>query len=151
MKNVNVLLRENVQDLGHVGDIVAVAAGYARNYLLPRKLAIAATPDNIRAMERRRARWDEEHAKRAEDIERRIEALGRVKLATSQKADETGTLYGSVNAGMVAALLAEAGFEVDEKDVRLEEPIKATGTHEVPIHIHGERYGGVQLVVEAAG
>ena len=150
MANVKILLRENVQDLGLIGDVVEVAPGYARNFLLPRKLAVAATSENIRAMERRRARWEAEEAARQADIQTKIEALGRVKLETTEKADDTGSLYGSVGAAVIATLLSEAGFPTEEKAVRLDEPIKSVGTHEVPVHIHGEHYAGIQVVVHAA-
>lgn len=150
MRRVQVLLRENVDELGQIGDVVHVAPGYARNYLVPRKIAIPATPENVKAMERRRVRWDASVAAQAAEIEARIAALGRVKLSTSQKADETGTLYGSVSNAMVVELLVKAGFPIEERDVRLEEPIKTVGEHEVPIHVHGEHYASIQLVVEAS-
>lgn len=150
MKNVKVLLREKVEHLGGIGDIVAVAPGYARNYLLPRRLATEATEDNVKAMQRRRERYEADLVAREAEINERIEALGRLTLRTAQKADENGHLYGSVNASVVATLLVQAGFEAQERDVRLEEPIKTIGSHEVPIHIRDEHYGGVQLIVESA-
>ena len=149
MRNVKVLLRENVDNLGTVGEVVTVAPGYARNYLIPQRVAIEATPENVKSLERRRERMQAELAAREAEVNARIEVLGRVRLATSEKADETGSLYGSVNAAVVARLLTEAGYPVDEKDVRLDEPIKTVGAHEVPIHVHGEHYAGVQLMVEA--
>jgi len=150
MRNVQVLLRENVADLGMIGDVVPVAPGYARNYLLPKKIAIAATPENVKMMERRRVRYLASVEARAAEVEERIAALGRVRLVTSEKADETGSLYGSVSVQGIAELLAEKGFQIDERDIRLEESIKSVGEHEVPIHIHGEHYASVQLVVEAS-
>ena len=150
MANMQILLRENVKDLGLIGDVVSVAPGYARNYLLPRKLAVSATKENIQAMERRRARWEAEEAAREADIQTKIEALGRVKLQTTEKADDTGSLYGSVGVATIARLLTEAGFPTEEKSVRLDEAIKSVGTHEVPVHIHGEHYAGIQVVVVAA-
>jgi len=150
MANMKILLRENVDDLGFIGDVVEVAPGYARNYLLPCKLAVAASEENVRAMERRRARWEAEAAARESDIQAKIEALGRIKLETSQRADEAGSLFGSVTAGLIAQLLTEAGFPTEEKSVRLDEAIKSVGTHEVPVHIHGEHYAGIQILVSAA-
>lgn len=149
MANVKVLLRENVDELGFIGDVVRVAPGYARNYLFPKRLAIEATPDNIKAMERRRARHEADTARREAEVSSRIEALGRVQLVTREKADGSGTLYGSVSAAAVARLLTDAGQPTEERDVRLEEPIKSVGVFEVPIHVHGEHYAGVQIVVEA--
>lgn len=147
MANVKILLRENVQDLGLIGDVVEVAPGYARNYLLPRKLAVAATSENLRAMERRRARYDAEMAAQAATIQAKMDALGQVQLETSEKADDTGSLYGSVGTAQIAKLLEDAGFPTEEKDVRLDEPIKSVGTHEVPVHIHGDAFASVRVTV----
>jgi large subunit ribosomal protein L9 len=149
MKNLQVLLRENVSSLGRIGEVVRVRSGYARNYLMPRKLAVEATPENVRLMERRRVRVEAEEQQREADMSKRIEALGNITLSVSEKADASGTLYGSVGAATIVKLLAKAGVEIDEKAVRLEEPIKSVGTHEVPIHVWGEHYAGIQIVVEA--
>jgi len=149
MKNLKVLLRENVSPLGMIGDVVRVRPGYARNYLFPYKLAVDATADNVKLMERRRVRFEAEEKEREAQISARIEALGKITLSVVEKADATGSLYGSVGAATIARLLAKAGVPTDEKDVRLEEPIKSVGTHEVPIHVYGEHYAGIQIVVEA--
>lgn len=150
MKQVTVLLRERVEDLGGVGDVVTVAAGYARNYLLPFRLAVEATPENVKMLERRRARLEEELLRREAETSAKIESLGQLKLSTKEKADESGTLYGSVGAARIAELLRAAGHPTDESDVRLDEPIKSLGTHEVPIHVFGEHYAAIQVVVESA-
>ena len=149
MKNLHLLLREDVSALGRIGEIVRVRQGYARNYLLPRKLAVEATPENVRAMEKKRARVEAEEKDREAQISARIEALGKITLSVVEKADETGTLYGSVGPAAIVRLLAKAGVTVEEKDIRLEEPIKSVGTHEVPIHVYGEHDAGIQVVVEA--
>lgn len=149
MKNLQLLLRENVPALGRIGEIVRVRQGYARNYLLPRKLAVEATPDNVRAMEKKRVRAEAEEKAREAQISARIETLGKITLSVVEKADASGTLYGSVGAATIVKLLARAGVETEEKDIRLEEPIKSVGTHEVPIHVFGEHYAGIQIVVEA--
>ena len=149
MKNVKVLLRENVTDLGLIGDVVTVAPGYARNYLLPHRIAVDATEENIKMMARRRERYEAEIQAREAEISSQIETLGKLMLEVTEKADDTGTLYGSVGAATIARLLGEAGHPLEEKNVRLDEPIKSVGTHEVPIHIHGEHYVGIQIVVRA--
>ncbi|NOT31386.1 MAG: 50S ribosomal protein L9 [Planctomycetes bacterium] len=149
MKNLNVLLRENVASLGHIGEVVRVRQGYARNYLIPRKLAVDATPENVKVMERRRVRVEAEEVAREAQISARIEALGKIMLSVIEKADASGTLYGSVGPAVIVKLLARAGVVAEEKDIRLEEPIKSVGTHEIPIHIWGEHYAGIQIVVEA--
>ena len=144
-----VLLRENVKELGRCGDVIRVAPGYARNYLLPRRIAVAATEDNKRAMQRRRAVLDAEEAQRDAEIQSRVAALSGVVVKTSGKADEGGRLYGSVNAANVAALLAAAGHAIEEKAIRLDAPIKQVGTHAVKVHVHGEHLAEIQVVVEA--
>ncbi len=149
MKNVTILLRENVKDLGQFGDVVRVAPGYARNYLIPQRLATEATPDNVKMIERRRVRYEATLVQHEAEISARIEALGKLQLVTREKADDTGTLYGSVSAQVIVKLLRDAGQVVEERDIRLDEPIKSVGNHEVPVHVHGEHYAGVQVLVEA--
>lgn len=149
MKNVEILLREHVENLGRCGDVVKVRPGYARNFLLPRKLAVVATADNKKLMVRRRARLDAEEAQRNQELEVRIAALATVALRTTQKADENGRLYGSVNAGAIVDLLRIAGFEFEESDVRLDAPIKEVGSHTVRVHVHGERFAEIGLEVTA--
>ena len=149
MKHLHLLLRENVPSLGRIGEVVRVRPGYARNYLMPRKLAVEATPENVKLMERRRARVEAEDAAREVEISARLESLGNITLSVAEKADTTGSLYGSVGAATIVRLLAKAGVQVEEKDIRLEEPIKSVGTHEVPIHVYGEHYAGIQIIVEA--
>jgi large subunit ribosomal protein L9 len=150
-RKVEVLLRDNVKDLGRCGDVVKVAPGYARNYLLPRRIAVTANEDNKRAMVRRRALLDAEEATRTAEIQARVASLSGIVVKTSGKADEGGQLYGSVNAGTIAALLAAQGHAFSEKDVRLDTPIKQVGTHTVKLHVHGEHFAEIQVVVEAEG
>jgi large subunit ribosomal protein L9 len=151
VKNVEILLREHVENLGRCGDVVRVRPGYARNFLLPRQLAVVATEDNKKLMARRRARLDVEEAQRNQELEVRISALATVALRTAQKADEHGRLYGSVNAAAIVDLLRIAGFEFEEADVRLATPIKEVGSHSVRVHVHGERFAEIGLEVTAAG
>lgn len=150
MKTTEILLREDIDKLGRCGDVVRVAPGYARNYLLPRSLATAATPENRAIMERRRARMEIEEAERNKEHAARVELLNAVTLAATERADEQGHLYGSVHAARVVELLAAAGHTVDERHIRLEGPIKTVGEYKVPIHVHGEFEAVVTLTVEAA-
>lgn len=150
MKTVSVLLRETVDNVGVVGDVVEVATGFARNYLVPRKLAVEATPTNVKMMARRRARWEAEQSQKNAEIAARVAALSEVSVTTTEKADEAGHLYGSVNAAQIARLLTEAGHETEEKAVRLAEPIKAVGTHAVDVHVHGDSTASISVIVEAA-
>ena len=147
MKNSQVLLRETIKDLGIVGEVVSVRPGYARNYLLPQGKAVDATPENIKMFERRKIRYQAEMAQLEADIQKRVELLAAVTLSVTEKADEAGTLYGSVSAAGIAKLLTEAGHATEEKAVRLEEPIKKLGTHEVPVHVHGDHFAGIQVTV----
>lgn len=149
MRNVELLLRENVTDLGRCGDLVRVRAGFARNYLLPRKLAVPATDDNKRLMLRRRAQLDQLETARKQELEARADALGQLLLTTSQRADEGGQLYGSVNAAAIAELARSAGFALEPHDVRLEAPIKSLGRHTVRVHVQGERYAELTLDVQS--
>lgn len=147
MKNTQILLRETIKDLGIVGEVVSVRPGYARNFLLPQGKAVDATPENIKMFERRKIRYQAEMARQEADIQKRIELLASVELSVTEKADQSGTLYGSVSAAVIARLLSEAGHTTEEKEIRLEEPIKKVGTHEVAVHIHGDHFAGIRLTV----
>jgi large subunit ribosomal protein L9 len=147
-QNVEVLLRDHVKSLGRCGDVVKVSLGYARNYLLPRRIAVEASEDNKRAMVRRRAILDLEESQRAAEIQARIAAFAGVVLKTTVKADEAGHLFGSVNAAAISELLRKQGHEVEEKAVRMDGPIKIVGTHKVKIHVHGEEHAEITVEVE---
>lgn len=147
-KNVELLLRENVKHLGKCGDIVKVSPGYARNFLVPRKIAIDATEDNKKAMLRRRAVLDAEEAQRNAEIDRIVALVQGLELRTSARADDHGHLFGSVNAAAIVTLLAEKGHTFEEKAVRLDTPIKEVGTFPVKIHVQGERFADVTVIVE---
>ena len=101
-------------------------------------------------MERRRVRVEAERAAQEAELGAKVESLGNLVLRTTETADDSGTLYGSVGATRIAELLTEAGHPTADKDVRLDEPIKTVGTHEVPVHIFGAHYAGIQIVVEAS-
>lgn len=149
-RKLEVLLRENLKDLGKCGDVVRVAPGYARNFLIPRRLATEANDENKRLMARRRIRLDAEEVKRNAEIDARVAKLAGCNVTTSGKADEGGHLYGSVSAANVAELLHKAGHgAVTEKDVRLDAPLKAVGTHTVKVHVFGDRYADVHVAITA--
>jgi large subunit ribosomal protein L9 len=143
------MLRENLRHLGKLGDMVSVSPGYARNFLLPRGLAAPATSENRRVLARKRERQDaEEKAKNAE-LAARAAALGGLVLETTERSDEKGHLYGSVNALRIAELLNEKGFEISDDSIRLDEAIKESGTHEIVLHLFGETT--VNVTVEVTG
>ncbi len=149
MARVELMLRENLRHLGKLGDMVSVSPGYARNFLLPRGLAAPATSENRRVLARKRERQDaEEKAKNAE-LAARAAALGGLVLETTERSDEKGHLYGSVNALRIAELLNEKGFEISDDSIRLDEAIKESGTHEIVLHLFGETT--VNVTVEVTG
>ncbi len=160
MRATEVLLREHVKDLGKCGDVVRVAPGFARNFLIPKGMAIQATAENKKAMIRRRERLDAEEIALLAEVDKQVDVFSKVKLSTEQRTDDHGRLYGSVNAHVIAGLLEEAGYKIEEKNIRLEEPIKQIGDHRFSIHLHAERSaevlitvlpeGGVMPVAEAA-
>lgn len=150
-KTLQVLLREDVANLGRVGDVVSVAAGYARNYLLPRKLATQATADNLAAMARKRARLEAEEAAAFAAQEAAAARLEGVRLSFTERADEGGNLYGSVSAAVIARGLADQGHAVEERHVRLEQPLKSTGEYTVELSLAGGLKATVTVVVEPLG
>jgi large subunit ribosomal protein L9 len=151
MKDMEVLLREHVRNLGRCGDVVRVAPGYARNFLLPRGLAAAATEDNKRQIARRAARLALEEAEKAEEVAAAVAILSELTVTANERADENGHLYGSVAATAIAEMCTAAGTEIDVKRVHLEAPIKNVGVHKVSVHVHGEAYAEITVVVQAEG
>ncbi len=146
--SIQVLLREHVENLGRCGDVVNVAPGYARNYLMPGKLAVPATEENRLQIVRRAARLAAEDAARMGEITAAVEALSKLSVATTLKADEGGHLYGSVNAAAVVELCSAAGTTIDEKAVRMNGPIKTTGEHKVRVHVHADQYAEITVDVK---
>jgi large subunit ribosomal protein L9 len=144
---VKIILREHVDHLGERGDVVSVAAGYARNYLLPKGLALQATPGNLKQIELRRRAWAAGESREVTAAEELAGRLREVELSVSKKAGESGTLYGSVTSGEVAELLAAQGIEVDRRRIVLDEPIKTLGSFEVGIKLHRRVAGQVRIQV----
>jgi large subunit ribosomal protein L9 len=133
---MEVILRQYVEHLGKRGDIVKVAAGYARNYLLPRKLALPATDGNKRHVERERKIMEVKEADekaQAAAIASRIEAID---VVISRRVGDTDQLYGSVTSADIADYLKGKGYEIDRRKLILPEPIKTIGTHPVPLKLH---------------
>jgi len=149
MKNMEVLLREPVKNLGIPGDVVKVAAGYARNYLLPQRIAVQATEHNKLEVAKKKAEYEVMMAERAKEIEAMIASFAGVSVTTTERSDAKGSLYGSVNAARIVELLAEQGKQIEERQVRLEGPIKKVGTHEVQIHIMDDKNATVTVIVES--
>jgi large subunit ribosomal protein L9 len=144
---MEVILREHVENLGQRGDIVKVAEGYARNYLLPRKLALAVTDSNKRQIERERKIADAREAEEKTRAEAVASRLANVEVSISRRVGENDTLYGSVTAADIAQALEKQGFEIDKRRVQLAEPLKQLGEVTVPIKIHRDVTAQVKVAV----
>jgi large subunit ribosomal protein L9 len=133
---MEVILRQHVDNLGNRGDIVKVADGYARNFLLPRKLALPATDGNRRHVERERKIVEAHEAEERSQAEAIAGRLAAVAIAIPRRVGETEQLYGSVTAVDIADYLKGKGFEIDRRKLILPEPIKVLGEHTVPLKLH---------------
>ena len=133
---MEIILLEKVENLGELGDLVKVRPGYARNFLVPQGKATEATAENKAAFEARRAELEREAAQRLAAAEARRDQLEGLELSIPANAGTEGKLFGSVGPAEVAAAASAAGVEVDRSEVRIEEPIRSTGEHQVGIHLH---------------
>ena len=133
---MEVILREHVDNLGKRGEIVKVAAGYARNYLLPRKLALPVTEGNRKHVERERKILEVREAQEKTQAEGVASKLRAVEVTIGRKVGETEQLYGSVTSGDIADFLKTKGFDIDRRKLILPEPIKTLGDHDVPLKLH---------------
>ncbi len=146
---MKVVLREHVEHLGQRGEIVSVAAGFARNYLIPKRLAVEATPGNLKVVAQERRMWAVREASEVSGAEALAARLAEVEIEVVRKAGDSGTLYGSVTNSDVAAALAARGIEIDRRRILLTDPLKAIGNYEVPIRLHRSVQGRVKLRVVA--
>src|SRR5829696_5701752 len=138
MAHTKVLLREDVDDLGARGEIVRVRAGYARNYLLPRNLAVQATTGNVKGIESERAALLKKEAKERATAEGQSQQMSSLQLEFRRKSGEQGALYGSVTSMDLAEALKERGYEIDRHRIHLREPLKRLGEYTVPVRLHRE-------------
>ncbi len=145
---MKVILKEDIEKLGNKGDIVNVADGYARNYLIPRGLALAVTRGNVRLIEEEKKRLQREREKEIRTAEELAEKLNALELEVYKKAGENDVLYGSVTASELAELLSAKGFDIDKKSIILEEPIKRLGVHYFEVRVHNEIKARVRVVVK---
>ena len=151
MATTTVLLREDVDHLGARGEIVKVKAGFARNYLLPRKLAVEATPGNVRQIEAERAALLKREARERATAEAQSAQMKDLHLNFERKVGEHGLLYGSVTAMHIADALKEKGYEVDRRRVHLSEPIKETGEYTVSVRLHRDVTVEIPVTVTGEG
>ena len=151
MAHTKILLREDVDDLGARGEIVRVRAGYARNYLLPRKLAVEATAGNVKQIERERTVLLKKEAGERATADAQAEQMGSLVLNFERKSGEQGALYGSVTSMDIAEALKDKGYEIDRHRIHLREPLKRTGDFVVPLRLHREVTVDLQVKVSPEG
>jgi large subunit ribosomal protein L9 len=144
---MQIILQEDVEKLGTRGQLVEVTKGYARNFLLPQKLGLEATPGNMKRLEKMRAAFALKEAHEKEAAQKIAEQIAGVSLAMTRKAGENDQLFGSVTSADVAEALAAKGFPVDKRKVVLVEPIKTVGEFEIPVKLHREVTVSVKLTV----
>jgi len=148
---MEVILRDHVEKLGKRGEIVKVSDGYARNYLLPRKLALPATDGNRKHVERERKIMETREAEEKSQAEAIASRLSTVDITIARRVGETEQLYGSVTASDIAEFLKTKGFEIDRRKLILPEPIKTIGEHDVPLKLHREVTAPLKVKVVKEG
>ena len=146
---MEVILREDVPNLGTVGDLVKVKPGYARNYLLPRGLAVVADQRNVRVLEHQKRVAADKREQDRRKAETAAQKLSNLRVTIKARAGEEGKLFGSVTNLDIERALAEIGFTVERRRIRLDEPIKAIGEHSVPVHLGVGINAQMTVVVEA--
>lgn len=145
---MQIILQEDVEKLGTRGQLVDVAEGYARNFLLPQKLGLEATAGNMKRLEKMRAAFALKEATEKEAAQKIAEQLAAVSLTLTRKAGENDQLFGSVTSADIAEALAAQNFPVDKKKIVLVDPIKVVGEYEVPVRLHREVTVNVKLTVQ---
>ena len=148
---MEVILREHVDNLGRRGEIVKVADGYARNYLLPRKLALLATAGNKQRIEKERVKFEAAEAEERKVADAMAARMTNLELEISRKVGETEALYGSVTTADIADALRARGLDIDRRKIVLQEPIKRLGEYDVPIKLHRDLATHVKVRVVAEG
>jgi len=148
---MEVILQEHVDKLGRRGEIVKVADGYARNYLLPRKLALIATEGNKTQVDRARAKFVAKETEERKDAESLAARMAAVEIVIARKVGETNALYGSVTATDIAEALSAKGFEIDRRKLQLADAIKQAGDVDVVVKLHRDVSATVKVRVVAEG
>jgi len=146
---MEVILKEDINNLGHRGDVVKVADGYGRNFLLPKKLAMEATTANKAVIEQMKAAAVRRSAKEKSEAEALVGQLNNVSLAFERKVGEHDQLFGSVTSADIAHALEAQGFNIDRRKVHLEEPLKQLGEFHIPVKLHREVTAHVAVTVKA--
>ena len=133
---MELLLKQNVEHLGRIGELVKVKTGYARNYLLPQGLAVAVTKANMAQIERARAQALAEELARVASLKELAAKIGEASVTIEGRANEEGHLFGSVNAAQIAGALRAKGLPIEDKQIRLEQPLKEIGVFDIVVHLH---------------
>ena len=145
---MQIILREDIEKLGHRGDVVTVKPGYARNFLLPRNLAVEASAGNLKAIEKIRASLAKKTATEVEAAQKQAAALNGVELKFTRKTGENDQLFGSVTSGDVADGLEAQGFKIDKRQIHIAEPIKALGEFPVTVKVFRDVTAQVKVLVQ---
>ena len=147
---MQIILQEDVEKLGHRGQVVEVAEGYARNYLLPRKLALPVSPGNLKQLEQVKRSLAKREATEREGAQKQAELLGALAVEFERKAGENDQMFGSVTAADIADALAAKGYTVDKRRIQLDQPIKTLGEYQVPAKLHREVTASLKVIVRRA-
>lgn len=145
---MHIILQEDIEKLGTRGQVVEVAEGYARNFILPRKLGLEATPGNMKRLEKMRAAFVKKEATEKGAAEEVAKLLAGVSLTLTRKAGENDQLFGSVTSADISEALAAQGHNVEKRKIVLDEPIKLVGEFEIPLRLHREVTATVKLAVK---
>ncbi|MGA2401341.1 MAG: 50S ribosomal protein L9, partial [Syntrophobacteraceae bacterium] len=145
---MKVILTETVESMGQIGDVVNVAPGYARNFLLPKGLAMEATGKNVRELEHKKRMLAQRREKERQEMLSIAEKLGSVRISLRRKVSEDDKLYGSVNVTDISKALEGLGFQIDKKDIILEQPIKQLGVFNVVVRVGARVTGNIHVVIE---
>src|SRR5438552_8175967 len=148
---MKVILIEEMRGLGTRGDIIAVKDGYARNYLIPKKLAREATSGNLKSIEQERKKWALLAQQEKEQAQKAADSVKGVKITVTKRVGEHGQLFGSVTANEIADALHLKGIEVDKRRIELAHPIKTIGTHDVEVKLHKDVAAHIQVEVTPMG
>lgn len=144
---MKVILKQDVEKLGRRGDIVNVAPGFGRNYLIPRKMALAVTPTNVKMIEIERQSLKKKVEAERQTFQSLVQKLNQVSLTFTRRAGEKDVIFGSVSSGDVKEALGGLGYDIDKKKILLEEPIKRLGNFSVPIKISSDDRAEVKVIV----
>lgn len=144
---MRIVLRETVEKLGRRGDILKVADGFARNYLLPKKLAFEATDANLKRIEQERKVREVQESRERQDAQSLADRISQLSLTAVRKVGENEALYGSVTNADVAEMLEKEGFSIDKRKILLDEPIRALGIYDVAVKLHHDVTASIKVWV----